>query len=685
MAECIQHMEILDMNETSGQDPLVDMLIKIQKVQMNKNLSDLRLKDSKEHVEEMEKMLHLLEEVQITKMYGDQRLQRAEEEALILNRKIRSLEKMLQENQTEFSPEEHCRHNRNEKTNDETERLHPSVQNKGSKEEQITNKLHRHLYNPECMEDVNKEESVLTLMDCTDQEMAVLSDKLSSSTSSSVSLIKLELLKKIVEKQLLHDAQVIELKKTLSSLDKKFNFLEEHHTCVQTKLLNGQEEKAKLIGQTHTHLPEDILKQRKDWVQGELNSSFHCHSCQMWCEHQQCGHPQDNVLQEQLAVAMEQLHRAEEEKTCFHALLEQRTQERTQELWGKKKVELKLKQPESEQHMASKIEATHQCQKLHTDIEALKMLQDNERTNETLRGQLKHKIQQTEEYSCISQNLHKEIHHLGDQLNHLKMDILHLRAEVDHYKLDLAAVERDKRKLQASEAKHSRRVQEEILAKHQLSIKLEKQDMQLRSLTEEHKELQLLYSCMNKEKEGVVLQLQSHLKNVQTELDQAKSALRTLEQKDNHGLQVAQSMQKEITAGRRQIYSLQSKTKEKLCQEESPSSDNGSLLFKDKYGVKKHRPHTATAANRVCRRSAPKRVQSNSLSTDKTEVLGGIQLRNKNSSESHHLKTPKLKEKVHYNLFSYEPLMSTPPASMSSPQLLGRRSPVHTLLTSDPQ
>ncbi|KAJ0019880.1 hypothetical protein NQD34_007450 [Periophthalmus magnuspinnatus] len=586
--------------------------------------------------------------------------------------------------------------------------------------------------------------------------MAVLSDKLSSSTSSSESLVvKLGLLKKLVEKQLLHDAQVFELRKTLSSYEKKFSFLEEHLTCLQSQLLKAQEEKAKLVEQPHK--PKDSLKKNKTFS-----------------EHQQFGHQQDmSILKEQLSVALEQLQRAEEEKTHLQALLECRTQEgnKSQELLANKKVELKLKQQQSEQHMASMIEARDQCQKLQTDIEALKKkLRNNEKINETLRYQLKHNIQQAEQYNGTSQNLHQEIHLLSDQLNHLKVDILRLRAELEYYKANLAAVEHEKHKLQASEAEHGRRVQEEILAKEQLSIKLEKQGMRLLSLTEEHKELQLHYSCMNKEKEGVVLQLQSHLKNVQTELDQAKSTLRTLQQKDNHGLQMAQSMQKEITDRRRQIDCLQSKiqnleeTKEKLCQEklyqdfenkrqfqelalvktekkhlvkeleavksrdkylrkriselealhkmsgsvegcqefiqlqeyyrlklkhtlglkqDSPSLDVGTLLFKEQHEVKKHRPHTVntTDANSVCRR-----VKSAALSsTDVTEIQGGTQLERKASrSESHHLKAPKPKETVNYNLFSQEPLTSTPSATMTSPQLLGRRSPVHTLLTSIP-
>lgn len=55
------------------------------------------------------------------------------------------------------------------------------------------------------------------------------------------------------------------------------------------------------------------------------------------------------------------------------------------------------------------------------------------------------------------------------------------------------------------------------------------------AISEEHKELQRLHSCKNEEHEGVVLRLQSQLKNAQAELDQVRSTLRTLEGADGHG------------------------------------------------------------------------------------------------------------------------------------------------------
>lgn len=55
------------------------------------------------------------------------------------------------------------------------------------------------------------------------------------------------------------------------------------------------------------------------------------------------------------------------------------------------------------------------------------------------------------------------------------------------------------------------------------------------TISEDHKELQRLSSCKNEENEGVVLRLESQLKNTQAELDRVRSSLRTLEGADGHG------------------------------------------------------------------------------------------------------------------------------------------------------
>ncbi|CAL1615803.1 unnamed protein product [Knipowitschia caucasica] len=587
------------MTEIFGQDQFVDTFMELQKAQLNENVSKLRLKDSQNHAGEMENMLHLLEEVQVAKMCGDRRLEKTQEKVFILNKKIKRLEKMLQQHHAcpLFALGGHCKCYYSKESNDETGRLrHPPAPNELNKEsqQQSINKLSKHVVDQECIDMRNQE--------CVDQEMAVLSSKLSFSSSNTMSfLADLQLLKKLVDQQKLHNGQITELSKAQSSHEKKFSFLEEHIICLQTQLWNAQEERTKWVQQTHKPKEYKVC-------------------CEDLFRHQK----EVNILKERLEVALKQLHTTEKEELHLQASVEQKT-------W-----EEKTSQELSENKKYSMIEAKNRSQKLYNVIHDLKI-------------KLLEHVKMNEE--------------LSSQLNQLKTDILHLKAELDRYKRKLAAVEQDKFELQASEAQHKRYVQEEILAKRHLKVKLEKQQMALLSLTEEHKELQLLYSCMNKEKEGVVLKLQSHLKNVQIELDQAKSTLRTLEQEDNHGTQ----LDKEITT-RRQIDCLQriknlEERKKTLCQEDTPFSDLESLLFKEPHEITSPQPLKIIAPN-IWGRSAPKRVQSAAL--------------------CHHLKTSKLKETVHNIVFHEEPFTLTPLAPATSPQLLGRRSPVHSLLTSDP-
>ena len=55
------------------------------------------MRDSSNHVVQMEKMLCMLEELQNIKRATDQKLQETEDEALALNRKVESLEQMMKE------------------------------------------------------------------------------------------------------------------------------------------------------------------------------------------------------------------------------------------------------------------------------------------------------------------------------------------------------------------------------------------------------------------------------------------------------------------------------------------------------------------------------------------------------------------------------------------------------------
>ncbi|XP_073322450.1 coiled-coil domain-containing protein 158-like isoform X3 [Pagrus major] len=819
--DCLQQLSDLKLSKTQThnqpeQEPfnsdkaIMNLQTELHKVQMEKNVvSDLRLKDSRMHVDQMEKMLCMLEELQNIKRAGDQKLQETEDEALALNRRVETLKRTVKEMSSSLLiQEKQCGDNGinnpnvatcskqlspavklTEEFNDETdklqERLFLSIEHLGSEENQ----------QKERMED---------LIASLGQEMALLTDKLSSSRNNSVSLsVKLELFKELAERQTsLHQCQISELVLTLSNYKDKVGCLEQRLIQAQFQLVEAQTEKERSL------LKEEELQSQL----GQLK---------------RCGKQQQCELLEELKALSRRLEAALEERTCLQALLEQRAQEgrKSQELLEKKNIEVLLRQQEAQQHLARLEEAQSRCQTLHADEETLRLkLDDREKMIDILRLQMESSVQMTVQHNCTIDNLHRENSLLSNQLNQHKMQIQQLRAELDQHKSDLAAAERERQRLQASVAEQSQRVREETLEKQQLNTQLELQRLQLLTLTEEHQQLYQLHSCKKEEHEGVVLKLQSQLRMTHNELGQVRSTLRTLEGADGHGLQAAMDMQEKITARREQIDSLQGKiqhleeTVEKLHQEKRyqsleqqrqlheltfvreekrqlsselealrskdkqlrdrigqleailhkmsesfadcqdfiqlqeqdfyrlklkhaldlkfqgqnlhtalsiPSPDLGSpspstvtappssrqasntqillkpkrqqesparelrSLVKELRGVisENHRPHTDNNATSSRRRSAPERVHRTTFSTDKAEdIKAGSRFRRKTcGSEPHFLRTAELNGKI----IAKSPFISSPVAaarSTSTLQLLslGRRSPVHSLLTSDP-
>ncbi|XP_076586913.1 uncharacterized protein LOC143320823 isoform X2 [Chaetodon auriga] len=817
---CLQQLSDLQLSKTLDhpqQDILgfdktiMNLQTKLHKVQMEKDiLSDLRLKDSRKHVGQMEKMLCMLEELQNIKRAGDQKLQETEDETLALNRRVEMLERNVKEMCASLLSQDKQWGNNaisspnitklTEEFNDEAdelqERLDLSVEHLGSEENSGVNE---------------QKERFEDLIASLGQEVAQLTSKLSSSTNNSVSLsVKLELLKKLAERQTsLHRCQVTELMSALSSHKDKVCCVEQQLIQAQSQLMDAQREKERTV-------------QQAEELQSQLGQLQRCGK-QQQCELQE----EVKVLRGRLEAAKEQLCRAGEEKTCLQALLEQRAQEgrESQELLEEKNKELQRRQQEAQQHLS-------RCQTLHADGETLRLkLDDREKTIDILRLQMENSIQMTVQHSRTIDKLHQENSLLSNQLNQHKLEIQELRVELNQHRSDLAAAEHERRQLQASVTEQSQRVEEQTLEKQQLTAQLELQCMQLLTLTKEHRQLQQLHSCKEEEHEGVVLKLQSQLRNAHDELDQVRSTLRTLEGADGHGLRAAMDMQEKITARREQIDSLQGQiqhleeTVEKLHQEkhyqslehqrqlqeltlvreekrqlgseleanrskdkqlrgrisqleailhkmsesfadcqdfiqlqeqeffrlklqhaldlkelqgqnlhtaltvpppdlallpqstlcappssqhvsntqimpkrhqESPALELRSLV-KELRGVisENHRPHTdnnAAGGSFHRRRSTPGRVHRTTFTDRPEEVRSGSRLRRKTyGSEPHFLKTAELDSKIiNHKSFSESSVISCPATAAkhtSFPQLLslGRRSPVHSLLTSDPK
>ncbi|XP_029916019.1 coiled-coil domain-containing protein 158-like isoform X2 [Myripristis murdjan] len=322
----------------------------------------------------------------------------------------------------------------------------------------------------------------------------------------------------------------------------------------------------------------NLALQQLDTLVGRVKEDCQAQLQAMRCDERQQWELREEIkaLREQLEAAREQLHRAGEGEARLQDLLEQRVQEgkKTLELLEEKEGELQFRQQEAQQACGRLEEALAQCQMLHAEVKMLRLkVDDREKTVEILRLELESNHQLTVQHSRTINSLQHEKSHLSNQLNQHKLEIQQLKSELERCESGLAALEQERDQLQASVAKQRHCVQEATLEKQQLTTQLEEQHMQLLTLTKEHEELQRLHSSKNEEHEGVVLKLRSQLKNIHAELDLARGTLRTLEGADGHGLQVAMGMQKQITARRDQIDSLQGRiqqleeTMEKLYQE----------------------------------------------------------------------------------------------------------------------
>lgn len=258
MEDCLQQLSDLQLNKThyqpeqetfSPQESAVNLQSELPEVQMEKNmLSDLRLKDSRKHADQMEKMLCVLEELKSIKGSGDQKLQETVQEtahkALVLNKKIETLEQTIKEVYHSLH-EKQCEHNliiSSKSTSSPKQQSLTSEVNQDFSNE--TDKLQERLLlseeqlGSEEYTEADMQERVEDVITSLVQEMAMLAERLSASINSGVSLsVKLELLKRLAERQTsLQQRQISELESALSDHKQKV-------CCLEQQLFNVHREK----------------------------------------------------------------------------------------------------------------------------------------------------------------------------------------------------------------------------------------------------------------------------------------------------------------------------------------------------------------------------------------------------------------------------------------------------------
>ncbi|XP_072109172.1 coiled-coil domain-containing protein 158-like isoform X1 [Mobula birostris] len=183
-----------------------------------------------------------------------------------------------------------------------------------------------------------------------------------------------------------------------------------------------------------------------------------------------------------------------------------------------------------------------------------------------LRQEMENIAEMTSQQSSASEalqaerkQLQKEVDCQKQKMQELKTELEHKDAQMQELQAHLSELEREKNKLVNSATEHISELGELLQEKEELASELRRAQTQMSDLKEEYDNLQRSYVCKTKEYEWSTNKLKARLKSVQNDLDQSREALKVLEGADAHAMKIAMGMQKQITAKRGQIDTLQSK------------------------------------------------------------------------------------------------------------------------------
>uniref|UniRef100_A0A673X8Y3 Coiled-coil domain-containing protein 158-like n=1 Tax=Salmo trutta TaxID=8032 RepID=A0A673X8Y3_SALTR len=518
---------------------IIKLQTKLQEFQIEKDaLADLRMKESRKQADVMGKMQAMIRELQATKQIGDQRLLEAEDEAKSQSRRAESRERTLQEvYSTLLAYEKRCGNN-----------LYTSQDALGVAVEKVVHDLEHANHSLRESLLLLKEQMEIQEQKCQEKAEIMLKEQRERKQGESQASV--------------HQCQVNDLESALSVL--------------RSELLDtqqGHEDKVgaleMLLAEAQSQVGEAQRGRDRSLQQTEELDSRLCQLTLLSEKHQLEQQKELAVVRRELELTADQLNKAKDEELRLQALKGDRDEELKKVL-----ALLEERDRELQQGRARLEEAQGSCQALRAETEVLRLkLEDREKMVDLLRLQMESTTQMTVQHGRSIDSLHNEKSRLSNQLNEHKLEIQQLRTCLEQREECLAVLEQERRVQQAGLSKQSCCVKELTLEKQQLTAELEVQRMQLVCLTEEYEELKRLHSSKSEEQEGVVVGLKAQLKTTRAELDQARSTLRTLEGADGHGLRVAMGMQKQITAKREQIDTLQGRiqlleeTMDKLTEE----------------------------------------------------------------------------------------------------------------------
>ncbi|ERE91514.1 coiled-coil domain-containing protein 158 isoform X2 [Cricetulus griseus] len=225
------------------------------------------------------------------------------------------------------------------------------------------------------------------------------------------------------------------------------------------------------------------------------------------------------------------------------------------------RVDLKLQEL---QHL--KNEGDH-LRNVQTECEALKLqMAEKDKVIEILRQQIENMTQLVGQHGRTAGAMQVEKAQLEKEINDRKLELQEFKilkdkkdAKIRELEARMSDLELEKVKLVNAGSERLRAVKDIRQERDQLLNEVKTSRTELNSLSEDYEVLKRNFRNKSEEMETTTNKLKMQLKSAQSELEQTRNTLKTMEGSDGHAMKVAMGMQKQITAKRGQIDALQSK------------------------------------------------------------------------------------------------------------------------------
>uniref|UniRef100_A0A5F8GIB1 Coiled-coil domain containing 158 n=1 Tax=Monodelphis domestica TaxID=13616 RepID=A0A5F8GIB1_MONDO len=264
------------------------------------------------------------------------------------------------------------------------------------------------------------------------------------------------------------------------------------------------------------------------------------------------------------------------------------------------RVDLKLQEL---QHL--KNEGDH-LRNVQSECEALKLqMVEKDKVIEILRQQIENMTQLVGQHGRTAGAMQVEKTQLEKEINDRKLELQEFKiikdkkdSKIRELEARLSDLELEKVKLVNAGSERLRAVKDMKQERDQLLAEVKNSRNELSSLSEasankiqhsvdkneektlmpkDYEVLKRNYRNKSEEMECTTNKLKMQLKSAQTELEQTRNTLKTMEGSDGHAMKVAMGMQKQITAKRGQIDALQSKIQ--FLEEAMTNASKASLQF----------------------------------------------------------------------------------------------------------